>query len=378
MTSQLSKKLKGIKAPSSGPVWKGPEGDGPNGGITQSMINSWLACRERFRVRNMEGWKGNEEWSKYIGYGNMWHICEEKLAGGKNRNGDQWEPLNRYVAEEIKKFPLQQEEIKHWADTCRAQFPEYVAYWAKHEDVEERTPIFQEHVFDVAYELRSGRIVRLRGKFDAVDLIGKGKDAGIYLQENKTKGDIDQLALQSQLTFDLQTMLYLTALERIRDIGGVKDSHPIHSIRAPTLGIRYNVVRRPFSGGRGSIKRKEPSKTNPAGESKADFYKRLVDDYIKPEPEYWFMRWRSEVAPEDIKRFRDECLDPILEAICWWYDCQINKGGPDAYEPPNFHWRHPYGCSNSINEGYKSDVDEFIRAGSTVGLRHVENLFPEL
>lgn len=389
MTSQLSKKLKDVKIEkqSKEPLWKGPEGEGPNGGITQSMMNSWLSCKERFRVRNIEGWRGNEQWSKPMGYGNMWHVCEESLAESGNPivsnpvTMSPWEhQLSLYVIQEIKKFPLQQEDIRHWADTCRAQFPEYVNYWRKHKDVEQRTPIFQEQVFDVPYELLSGRVVRLRGKFDSVDLIGKGREAGIYLQENKTKGDIDQLALQSQLLFDLQTMTYLVALQQLpehgeRGPGWENWTKMVCGSSTPIKGVRYNVIRRPFSGGRGSIKRKEPSKSNPQGESKTDFYKRLVEEYIRVEPEYWFMRWKSEVLPEDIKLFRDQCLDPMLEAICWWYDCQNLE---EDYRPPTFHWRHPYGCSNSINEGYKSDVDEYIRTGSTVGLRRVETLFPEL
>lgn len=359
----------------AGPLWQGPEGEGPNGGITQSLVSRWLSCKERFRVRAIEGWKGVDQFSKALEYGNMWHVCEESLAVGGNpivNNPIAEAPwarsLRLYCTALSVKYPTQQEDIDHWYRACKTQFPIYVEYWKKHKDVEERTPLMQEQIFDVPYELPIGRVVRLRGKFDSVDLIGKGKSAGIYLQENKTKGDVDQGQIQQQLTSDLQTMMYLIALGQ-KDVTG--DDYPIK-------GVRYNVVRRPFSGGKGGIKRHSPTKSNPKGESKDEFYARLQSDYFKAEPEYWFMRWKSEVSPEDVKRFRDECLDPLLEAICWWYDCQTKEGTAREYEAPTFHWRHPYGVHNYIDEGYGSDVDKYIETGSTVGLVKTETLFPEL
>ena len=41
-------------------------------------------------------------------------------------------------------------------------------------------------------------------------------------------------------------------------------------------------------------------------------------------------------------------------------------------------WRHPFGSVNWLDEGGSSDLDEYLATGSTVGLRQVEELFPEL
>ncbi len=371
MPSIMSKVPK--SAISQGPLWKGPEAEGPLGGVTQSMIAAWLGCRERFRVKYLLGWRAEDQFNKYLEYGQCWHVCEEHLAAEKNPSqvDPSWKfHLRGYCLELSKKYPLNAEDIDHWRRVCETQFPIYVDYWKKHKDVEQRTPLMQEQVFDVPYELPSGRTIRLRGKFDSVDLIGKGKSAGVYLQENKTKGDVDRQALEKQLNFDLQTMTYLIALSRILD----SDDVPEHYNREKLLGVRYNVVRRPFSGGKGSIKR------NPAKETKDQFYQRLADDYIKAEPEYWFTRFKCEVSPDDVRKFREQCLDPILEAMCWWYDCQA-FGYPTsqyAYPAPDFHWRHPFGVVNSTDEGYASDVDGFIDTGSTVGLRKATTLFGEL
>ncbi len=152
----------------------------------------------------------------------MWHECEEALAGD-----GVWEiALGDHCSAMCRLYPLQREEITKWANVCIVQFPEYVKFWQSHPDVVNRTPLLQEQVFDVPYALPSGRVVRLRGKWDSVDLI----DGGVYLQENKTKGDIDRAQVERQLRFDLQTMLYLISFQNadLEQIGLSERPLPIH------------------------------------------------------------------------------------------------------------------------------------------------------
>ncbi len=207
------------------PLWAGPCGAGPLGGITQSMLVRFLSCRERFRLKYVCGLEAPEKWNKNLGYGNMWHVCEEALASevatthGGGIDCALGVALPRHTQEQLTAHPMQRDEITKWYNVCQVQFPEYVRYWSDHPDVVGRTPLMQEQVFDVPYQLPSGRMVRLRGKFDSVDLI----DGGVWLQENKTKGDIDKEQVERQLKFDLQTCLYLVALEKMKEAtkGGV-------------------------------------------------------------------------------------------------------------------------------------------------------------
>lgn len=369
------------------PLWAGPCAEGPNGGITFSMLTRFLTCRERFRVQYIDGIKPVERFNHRTDYGTMWHLCEEALASekayfGENHDGSAAmtdlmnQKLTEYCQGLVKRFPLDQEAIIHWNNVCRTQFPVYIEHWRQHDDVKKRVPLMQEQVFDVPYKLPSGRTVRLRGKFDSVDLI----DGGVWLQENKTKGDVDVQQIQRQLTFDLQTMMYLTALSSPqkswhsgagRDVPGWKYGTPIK-------GVRYNVVRRPLSGGKGTIVRHKPTKSNPQGESWEDYYKR-VEQVIRENPDHFFARWKTEITPGDIQRFRRECLDPILEQLCAWYEwCKLG----DPFRPKNngliMHWRHPFGAVNTIDEYGASDVDEYINNRSMTGLRRVNTLFEEL
>lgn len=375
----LAAKLQGVKPKktSNEPLWKGPENEGPLGGITQSMLNKFLGCRERFRITYIEGLQPAEGFDKHLEYGQMWHACEEALSAGRPWEAD----LKVYCQELCKKYRLQQEEVEKWYNVCKLQFPLYVEYWKKHPDNLKRTPLMQEQVFHVPYKLPSGRTVYLRGKFDAVDLIGAGRNAGVYLQENKTKGDINSQKLQRQLTFDLQTMIYLVALGLMPNV---------YTEKLPSIkGVRYNVIRRPLSGGRGSIVRHKARGATPE-ETYESYYSRL-SGIIKEDCEsddternqYWFSRWKVEVSQSDIEAFKSQCLNPLLEQLCDWYSWIAVGVGPNPKDPfqshsSGIHWRHPFGCYNVLDEGGSHELDEYLLTGSETGLTRTTTLFKEL
>ncbi len=355
------------------------------------MLVRFLSCRERFRLKYVLGLEPPDKWNHRLGYGNMWHMCEEVHAAG-----GRWDGTDKYYRDICAQYPLQRDEITKWWMVCKTQFPEYVKFWHDHPDVVNRTPLMQEQVFDVPYALPSGRVVRLRGKFDSVDLIecdvcngngrvemlehcskcgGAGK--GVYLQENKTKGDIDKVQIERQLKFDLQTMLYLVALCRHYDVMG-------WAATGPLCGVRYNVVRRPLSGGVGNIKphsaKSTKTKVTPA-ETDAAFYERLRRDYIAADPTHWFFRVRAEISDADVRVFRNTCLDPLLETVCDWYDyiCANDPMSPTRYTTARgLNYRTPFGVYSALEEGGATEYDAFLATGSETGLRRTENLFTEL
>ncbi len=366
VTSSLTANIASVprRHDNSNPLWQGPCGEGPLGGITQSMLVRFLSCRERFRLKYVLGLEPYEKWNKSIGYGNMWHVCEEAHAANKL-----WvKPLLEHCLQQTSKYPMQVAEIEKWYNVCQVQFPEYIEYWAAHPDVQNRTPLMQEQVFDVPYTLLSGRTVRLRGKFDSVDLI----DGGLYLQENKTKGDIHKMQVERQLKFDLQTMMYIVAL-----IDSDLESVPAH----PVKGVRYNVVRRPLSGGVGSIKphaaKSTKKKLTPA-ETDEEFYERLRRDYIAADPCHWFFRVRSEVSSHDVQVFRETCLDPLLETVCSWYEAVVNYPDYGGWRSSKMNYRTPFGVYSALEEGGATEYDSYLESGSEAGLRRVEELFTEL
>lgn len=378
------------------PLWKGPHEDG----ITFSLLSRFLVCRERFRLYALEGLRPIRRFDHRIGFGDMWHVCEETFAqysGGQGPAGRvTWvEALRELATDLCRLYPTQQQEVDHWYNVVKVTFPQYVDFWCKNQDVRERTPVFQEKKFRVEYKLPSGRLVHLRGKWDAVDIIGKGNYAVVWLQENKTKGNPNPNKIRRQLRFDLQTMLYVVALEAAQ-----KEMHSFVPGRAQELpigGVRYNVVRRPLSGGKGSIRQWKPSKRNPSGETKYEFFKRLEVE-IKEAPETYFMRWKTPLLPQDLRDFQERCLDPILEQLCdWWewvsfvtaggknlwdndvsFSCRPDLPVGESSHASAIHWRHPYGVFNPLLEDLDGDLDDYLETGSEAGLERADSVFPEL
>ena len=362
------------------PLWKGPEDSSDQGGITQSLLSKFLVCRERFRVRVIEGLAPNDQFNKNMEYGNMWHVCEESFAanpkGGYHSGSPFNSALDAYVRKLHDRYRFAGEEIMKWSTICRMQFPIYCKYWSQHPDVLNRTPVLQEYAFKVPYKLPSGRTVYLRGKFDSVDIIGKGRSAALYLQENKTKSEIDVEMLKRQLSFDLQTMMYLIALKSYQEQQGN------HLKDLPLMGVRYNVIRRPLGGGRGSIKRHEARGSKPE-ETWEHFFDRLRTEYLEKEPEAYFERFKSEILPEHYDSFKATFFNPCLEQLCDWYTDVVHKfAGNSGYSAQSPRWdycnyRTPFGIYNPLLEQGFTDVDEYLATGNTVGLTRTP-LFQEL
>jgi hypothetical protein len=306
----------------------------------------------------------------------MWHLCEETVA--KNAKADWQKALLQYCRKLVQEYTTQQEEVEKWYQVCKVQFPVYLKYWGKHKHVTNSKPIVQEEIFNVPYTLPSGRTVYLKGKWDSVDVVGKSQRARLWLQENKSKGEIIEHQIQAQLQFDLQTMVYLIALEEAQI-----SKHKI-------AGVRYNVVRRPLSGGKGSIRQLKPTKKNPAGESLPEYYARLRDDYIAKELEYFFMRWQCDISDDCFVKFKEEFLNPCLENLCddfeWWTERgKIRINHYDYIERAELfpehrrrHYRLPFGIYNVLAEGGATEYDEYLANGNRVGLQRTDDLFPEL
>lgn len=155
-------------------------------------------------------------------------------------------------------------------------------------------------------------------------------------------------------------------------------------VNHPICGVRYNVCRRPLSGGIGTIRphaaKSTKTKFTPA-ETEEEFYERLRRDYLAADPGYWFFRVRAEISAKDIQVFRETCLDPMLEALCLWYAITTKQDiGKTRWDKGVnlFHYRTPFGVYSALEEDGATEYDAYLETGSEAGLRRVETLFPEL
>lgn len=349
------------------PLWKGPEVDG----VTQSMLNRFLECRERFRLGVIEGLTTIPKFDKNLEFGSMWHICEEYHAGEK----DWQQPLREYAKKLLQQFKDSQEQISKWYNVVKLQFPIYIDYWDRQKQIQRAKvePVCSEQCFRVEYPLPSGRVVLLRGRWDNIDYElrkAKGKlSKHLRLQENKTKGEIDDELMRRQLTFDMQTMIYIVALELDK--------------KEPVRDLMYNVIRRPLSGGKHSIRPHKGTK-NKDPETMDHYYERLAG-LIQEEPEHYFFRWKVQITKQEIEDFKRQFPTPVLEQLCNWYDwvtSPIGMKDPFLCVGPNrgvgLHWRTPYGIYSALAKGRPTDLDNYLVTGSEVGLARDGKLFTEL
>lgn len=384
--SSLAESLGGYmeKRDTESSVWRGPLKDG----ITQSMLHEYLNCLERFRIWVVEGLKAPQDFEVKVEYGQIWHAMEEvKAANGTWQEIDQ--AAKDYCRVLARKYRMRGAEIQKWYNVAKVEFQVYIEFWKNHKEEKGRTPIFQEKVFAVPYELPSRRTILLRGKMDAVDRIVGQEDFLYFLQENKSKGQLNEEQISSQLKFDLQSMMYLIALEDFVD---------------PSLigGIRYNTILRPLSGGKGTIRRwkakdRKPTKKDPRSHIPAetfDHYYGRLKTIIEEEPERYFKRWTVDVTRQDIERFKQEFFHPVLENLLddfeWWEYCKkphaFGKASQFNYRErasvfplhSRRHFRFPYGIWTSTKDGWKHDLDDYLETGSRVGLDPITEFFEEL
>ncbi len=178
-------------------------------------------------------------------------------------------------------------------------------------------------------------------------------------------------------------MMYLVALDNanLKKLGLAERK----DITLKPPGVRYNVIRRPLSGGTGTIRPHKATKAKPA-ETDEEFYERLRADYLSDDPDYWFFRIRCEVSAQDIEVFRRTCLDPLLETLCWWYYTVTNQprelifqDGKQLDNSKGFmHYRTPFGMYSALEDDGATEYDACLESGTEAGLRRVEELFTEL
>ena len=362
-----------------GPVWKGPQSAESQGGISQSMLQDYLSCRERFRVYVIEGLYQPEGFSAPLEMGNLWHAAEEAFANRatdaqadlfSSADGDWQTALQQYADQLSQKYPFDRDKVLHWYGMVQAQFPYYVSWWRSHPDMEKRTPLLSEQTFKVPYRLPSGRTVYLRGKWDSVDLVTEGESAGIWVQENKTKSSIDEGKISRQLKYDLQTSCYLTTLQKSAKIADSQADG--WAWTKPIRGVRYNVIRRS------------------AHKTVDSMLKKLNEDISTGRGREWFDRWNVGITAQDLANFKRWTLDPLLENLCddyeWWSDCYENRSDQFDFQRrqqkypshANRHFVYPYGVYNTVADGGFGEVDHYILTGRDTGLARATEMFPEL
>lgn len=288
---------RGFERAEPGPVW-----DIRRDGVTQSLIKSFLTCREQTRLRYVEGWRALGE-SPAIAFGNYVHFVLSHMYGGE------WGA--RTLADARERHTLlwrmnvgqptmtqQAEASKNW-DLADRVLRVYFRHWAKQDDGRDWSGL--ESVFTVFEDRSAVAPLKLTGKFDGV--FRDGEDTWLF--ETKTKSQISPAEVEELLPSDFQTWFYLFALLRLNGT-------------APA-GVEYNIIRRPAL------------KLGKKDELRPDLFLERVYNDVFTRPEFYFYRWRMDVTRAEIEDWAERQLSPILLDLWNWANGTLpHYMNPDA------------------------------------------------
>lgn len=308
------------------PIW-----DLYRDGVTQGSITKFLECREQFRLRYVFGWQSKAR-SGTTAFGSAFHAI---LAEIQVRGISIEKAVNRYLRSLGDLAPSARESVTLMLAEISLILELYLDHWLK--DHKRWNFIAREYEFETKHEVpivvrnqigeySGGDFIPIRGVYDGVFSTVKRKGK---LLETKTKGRIDESAIQSSLPHDIQTQLYLTTL---RQYSGEK-GNPFTGIE--TDEVCYDVIR-------------NPQLRLSKGESIRDYLKRLRAD-IERRSSWYFMRWNVTLLPGDTDRWVERFLNPVLaQMVAWWesikHDPNNPWGSPHHFCNPNA-FQNQYGRS---------------------------------
>lgn len=313
-------------------------------GITQSGLESFMACREQFALGYVEGWAA-KSFSVPLEFGTVIHFMIEQMHSGKTPEQIAREVTSSYSSSRKKTLnPSDHNTLEVTLANAEAIFPIYVEYWNNYDA--KLTWLQHEHVFRMPHTFLS-----LGGKPIEIELTGmrdgdiRDRVGGLTLFETKTRSSIDDVMIQDGLRADLQTCLYLYSLQK--------------EYKEQPTGILYNIIRRP------QLRQKSNERLD-------DFKARTIID-IRERPDWYFRRYEVTVLPGDIEAFVETTLDPVLRQFHVWWE-SIKDNPFDRWGSP-YHFRSlpalmtKYGKAWHYNLTVRGLKNEYYRKSSP---------FPEL
>ena len=345
------------------PLW-----DFDRDGVTYTILSRLRSCKERARLSYVEGWS-ETGLQAALEFGSAFHACLENPLSPPEKITKQYQ--EQRIKDKVL-FPNQYMEFEVLMSLVEATVIAYRERY-KQED-KKRNFILHEEAFSVQYPLtlqpysfsneyftykqgsvaagmQNVRPVRLQGRWDGVFRDEKGK---LWLFETKTKSDIDSEGINRTLSKDLQTMLYVVALE-------------LH-LKEPVAGVVYNVIKRP--------QYRLGKKENLVTFSRR--VRKLLLDNVRSSRENSnvFLRWTHTLQPGDKELWCKHTLDPLLTQVALWWDSI--KGNPFNPWGSPFHNETPFGVYDPLGSGRRGDFFTLLTGGGTSGLTRREMASPEL
>lgn len=325
-------------------VDKGSFYDPARDGVTFSLLQTFLTCREKARIF-LKGYSG--AWSTFaLVFGSITHHLLQRAYHEYHTGKLKKVPDKRYinmVLDDLHKVWIRENPHPHpkaveiWEEAmmkAAAIMPQYFIYWAK-DDFSIMKWLEIEETFKLPWTVISPKGQKLttflRGRIDAAYTLpaSKSPDAPRLL-ETKTRSVVDEENLVDTMPHDLQPNTYLSALRK--KTGKVPKSVLMNVVRKPQLRLKQK-------------------------EDWAQFAKRIEAD-VRARPEWYFLRMEMRVDVQDINRSEERLNDLISDFLLWWGGEQGHYLNSAACVQPGY-GRCPYlgWCSRGDMHGLvKRDV----------------------
>lgn len=285
-------------------------------GVSSSLLNLWLTCREQFRLEVVEGWRSHNT-PFYFAFGTCSHWCLQQAyakpeipnaKGVAKLVGD----FERLWKKERPQAPQKQRESQEKVyGLAEALLPTYFQRWAgdfpgekyprRHNTVQPKTWEGLEKRFEYTYTYPDGKKVPIRGTRDGLIYDAKRK---LWLFDSKFRSVINEEDTLDTLPHDFQQMLYLLVT--------------MEEYKQAPAGTVMNIARR-------------PGHRQGQNEGLREFLKRVAKDVANPKRwDHYFMRVQMDITPREIQEWRTTQLDPLmLDVRAWW------EGRAPHYMNPN-------------------------------------------
>lgn len=277
-------------------------------GVSATGLELFLTCPEQFRLQYIEGWVSI--WPKLpLAYGTYMHWILERAYNKK------LPPSMRWVEAKRKVFHKQwlNDAVNPIGKTIETQylvyslascilpvyFHRYAGDWPDGKYPQKITGIVKpkkwidiEKLKHIEYEYDDGTTTIIRVKRDGVFT---DKHSDVWVMDHKNFSVVKVEEILESLPMNLQQMLYLWSY--LRETG-----------QYPT-GVQINILRRPIL-----YRRK--------GENNDAYYDRTAKDIIA-RPDHYFIRLEMAIAPEELDRWVETQLNPIMLLFRMWCEGRI-------------------------------------------------------
>lgn len=289
-------------------------------GVSPSHLNTFLECRESFRLKTCEGWQ-EADYDTWTQNGTFFHWLHEQWILSK-KTFDVVAAVKRYRSK-VYDGPKTSSVLGAQEESYALALAMWPIYMERYASDKEREWLGVEKVFDHPYEVYPGVSTRLRGMRDGAWV----EKWGVRLHEMKNWSRFNVGDVRDTMHLEVQIMLYLLVLSM---------EYPDREVS----GADYDVIRRP---------EQKRLKDETLRE-----YSRRIETKVELDPDHYFVRIPLDVNRADVEKWRDVVLQPLLIEMHRW-----SQGKAMHFVNPR----------SLVPRPYKSDLLALVARGDATGLK---------